>query len=674
MTRPAEPAGGFVRAVDITVPPEPRRAFPLNLPAVRDVRSLPLDPSRPVRSMAVMGEKVSADALNDVQRSSPKIAPQGSRLAYLRSDDGGGTSLWVRSLDGLTDQQLTDARPRIGDYFWSPDERWLLYLQDEGGDENWRLFAADASTGAVRCLTPLHGVQVQVVGTSPFRPAHVLLAINREDRTRHDAYLLDLDSGALTMVARNEGFARWLSDGELGARAAVRPLADGGMQVVVRDRSGWRPVFEAAPDDVASGDVLIGPYTSHMSLSLDGRLLFLCSASGARTRRLLEVDTASGAVRVVAEHERYDVGGTRVPPGRLSAPYLADPGTGRPQVATFTGERLEYRVLDPALAADVERLRATHPGDHFVLSRDAADRFWTVGYERDVEPVAYYLYDRAKGEASFLFRRTDRLAGFELAEMEPFHFVARDGREIHGYLSFPPGRGRTGLPAVLNVHGGPWIRDHWGFEPTTQFFATRGYLCIQVNYRGSSGYGKEHMNAGDREWGGRMHDDLVDAVRWCSARGYVDPDRVAIYGGSYGGYAALVGAAFTPEVFRCAIAGVAPVDLATTIDSLPPYWSTARTLFLRRVGDPVRDRELLWSRSPISRAGQIPIPVLIAHGANDARVPSGQASALVDEMRAGGAEPELILFEDGGHHFLGLREHRSVFYDAVEGFLARHMA
>jgi len=617
----------------------------------------------------------SPDALDDVEHSSPMVAPDGSRLAYLRSDAGGGTSLWVRSLDGRSDHRLT-AGPgrRIGDYRWAPDGRWLLYLEDEGGDENWRLFSVDVATGAVRCLTPFDGVQVQVVGTSQFRPGHVLLAINLEDRRRHDAYLLDVDSGTMAMVGRNEGFARWLSDGELAPRAAVRPLTGGGMEVVVRSAGRWQPVFEAAPDDVTSGDVLIGPNTSRMSLSHDGRLLFLCSARGAGVRRLLEVETASAAVRVLAGHERYDVGGTWVPPFRLSDPYLVDPRTGRPQVVAFNGERLEYRVLDAALAGDLERLRATHPGDLFVLSRDAADRFWTVGFVLDVEPVSYYLYDRATGEALFLFRRTERLAGVELARMEPFSFPARDGLEVHGYLSFPPGRGRASLPAVLNVHGGPWVRDCWGFDPMTQFFASRGYLCIQVNFRGSSGYGKEHMNSGDREWGGRMHDDLVDAVRWCALHGYADPGRVAIFGRSYGGYAALVGAAFTPEVFRCAIAGVAPVDLVATIESLPPYWSAARSLFLRRVGDPARDRELLWSRSPISRAGQISIPVLIAHGANDARVPSGQAGALVEAMRAGGVEPELLLFEREGHDFLGLPEHRAAFYAAAEGFLAQHLA
>lgn len=621
----------------------------------------------------MVGEAVSADALYSVERSSPKVSPTGSWLAYVRSDSD-GASLWLRSIDGLSDRELTSGRRHgLEEFFWSADGRWLLYLQDDGGDENWRLFAADVASGAVRDLTPFDGVQVQVVRTSPRRPDGVLLAMNREDRTRHDAYRLDLGSGALTLVARNDGFARWLADGELMPRAAVRPRPDSGMEVVVSEGTGWRPVFTAGPEDVTSGDVLVGPNMSHMSLSLDGRLLFLCSAREAPTRRLLEVDTASGAIRVLAERGRYDVGGTWVPPGRLSAPYLVDSGTGRPTVVAFYGERLEYQVLDGALTADLERLQATHPGDLFVESRDATDRFWTVGFLSDAEPISYYLYDRATGEVSLLFRRTERLADVQLARMEPFSFRSRDGLEVHGYLSFPPGRGRAGLPAVLSVHGGPWTRDHWGFNPLTQFLATRGYLCIQVNFRGSSGYGKGFMNAGDREWGGRMHDDLVDALRWCAQRGHVDPRRVAILGSSYGGYAALVGAAFTPELFRCAIACVAPVNLMTTIESLPPYWSAARTLFNRRVGDPAHDRELLWSRSPLTRADRISRPLLIVHGARDARVPNGEARTLVEAMRARGAEPELLLFEREGHHYLELPEHRDAFCTAVERFLARHM-
>lgn len=621
----------------------------------------------------MVGQVVSAEALCSAERSSPKVAPDGSQLAYLRSG-GAGPSLWVRSFDGLTDYQLVaGSRHRIDDLFWSADGRWLLYLQDEGGDENWHLHAVELASGAARDLTPFPGVQVHVVGTSALRPEAVLLAMNREDRTRHDAYLLDLDSGTSTLVARNEGFARWLADGRLAPRAAVRPRLDGGMEVVVREGTDWRPLFAAGPEDVTSGDVLIGPHTSHMSLSPDGRFLFLCSARETQTRSLLEVDTAAGAVRVLAHHEQHDAGGTRVPPGRLSAPYLVDPRSGRPQLVTFSGRRLEYGALDSVLAADLRRLQAINPGDLFVQSRDAADRLWTVGFVSDVEPVTYYLYDRATGEVRLLFRHTERLTGVQLAPMEPFSFRARDGLEVHGYLSFPPGRGRASLPAVLSVHGGPWIRDHWGFDPMTQFLATRGYLCIQVNFRGSSGYGKHFMNAGDREWGGRMHDDLVDALRWCIERGHVDPRRVAILGSSYGGYAALVGAAFTPELFRCAIAGVAPVNLLTTIESLPPYWSAARTLFHRRVGDPARDRELLWSRSPLSRADRISIPLLIAHGANDARVPSGEAGALVEALRARGVEPELLLFEDEGHHFVGRPEHRNAFYEAVERFLTRHL-
>jgi len=256
--------------------------------------------------------------------------------------------------------------------------------------------------------------------------------------------------------------------------------------------------------------------------------------------------------------------------------------------------------------------------------------------------------------------------------MEPFQFTARDGLVIHGYLTFPPGAPRRGLPAVLNVHGGPQVRDEWGLDPRAQWFANRGYLCIQVNYRGSTGYGKAFVTAGDREWGGKMHDDLVDAVGYVTGEGWADPARVAIFGGSYGGYAALVGATFTPEVFRCAIDLCGPSNLKTLIETIPPYWAPGVARFHRRVGDPAKDAEFMWSRSPLSRVRAIRIPLLIAQGANDPRVKQDESEQIVAALREAGIEHEYMLFEDEGHG-LAKPENRLRFYAAAERFLAHHL-
>jgi dipeptidyl aminopeptidase/acylaminoacyl peptidase len=329
-------------------------------------------------------------------------------------------------------------------------------------------------------------------------------------------------------------------------------------------------------------------------------------------------------------------------------------------------------VLDDSLADDFKAVRALHPGDPRFAGRDDADTMFLIGFTNDAGPVPYYLYDRVTRTARFLFEHQPALSEYELAAMEPFTFTARDGLVVHGYVTFPPGLGRAGLPAVLNVHGGPQTRDAWGFHSEAQWLANRGYLCVQVNYRGSTGYGKAFTAAGDREWGGKMHDDLIDAVSYVVSQGWADPSRVAIYGGSYGGYAALVGAAFTPDVFRCAVDIVGPSNLKTLLETIPPYWAPAAAALYRRVGHPVQDEEFLWSRSPLSRARDIKIPLLIAQGANDPRVKQAESEQIVAALTEAGIEHEYMLFPDEGHGF-AKPENRIKFYTVAEQFLARYL-
>ncbi len=348
------------------------------------------------------------------------------------------------------------------------------------------------------------------------------------------------------------------------------------------------------------------------------------------------------------------------------------PDTREPQIVTLSKDRSEYVVLDPAVTADLAAIRALHPGDPVIENTDDADRTWLVSFTNDAGPVPYYAYDRSTRRGSFLFDHRPALARYELASMMPFSFTARDGLTVHGYATFPPGRDRTRLPTVLNVHGGPWSRDTWGFMPEAQWLANRGYLCLQVNFRGSTGYGKAFLNAGDREWGAAMQDDLTDAVGYAVGQGWADPAKVAIYGGSYGGYAALAGAAFTPDVYCCAVDFVGPSNLKTLIETVPPYWVPMISLFHRRVGNPATDEDFLWSRSPLSRATDIRIPLLIAQGANDPRVKQAESEQIVAALRDAGIEHEYLLFPDEGHGF-AKPENRLRFYAAAERFLARHL-
>ena len=398
-----------------------------------------------------------------------------------------------------------------------------------------------------------------------------------------------------------------------------------------------------------------------VSFSGDGRSVLMTSAADSDTARLTKVDLATGAATVLASDPEVDISGV-----------LLHPDTRDPQIAMFLKDRMEYLVLDPSVADDLRAVQKLHPGDPSFAGRDDADATWLIAYNIDAGSVAYYMYDRETRTGKPLFVSRPELADYTLAAMEPFSYPARDGLVIHGYLTFPPGVDRSSLPAVLNVHGGPQVRDAWGYDPEAQWFANRGYLCVQVNYRGSTGYGKSFVAAGDREWGGKMHDDLIDAVSYIVGQGWADPDRVAIYGGSYGGYAALVGAAFTPDVFCCAVDIVGPSNLKTLLETIPPYWAPMIAQLYRRVGNPETDEEFLWSRSPLSRARDIRTPLLIAQGANDPRVKQAESEQIVAALKDAGIDYEYMLFPDEGHGF-AKPENRIKFYAAAERFLARYL-
>ena len=589
------------------------------------------------------------------ERSSPRISPDGSRLAWLAPDEG-VLNVWVGAVGGTESRAVTRDRDRgIRAFSWAHDRRHLLYIQDKGGDENWRLYDVDLETDEIRDLTPYEDVQARVEELDKRFPDHVLVGLNRDNPELHDVYRLDLRSGELEKVAANPGFVALLADAEWRVRAGLAPTADGGLRLMVRedDKAEWRQLLEVGQEDAIT--------TEPVDFTLDGTAIYAITSLGTNAGRLVRIDCDSGEMDVIAEDPTYDITAVRL-----------DPDTREPQVVVFLRDRADYQVLDPAVADDVEALLGLSPGDPFLVGHDDSDRVWLVAYTLDDGPVRYYAWDRQQGQATFLFDHQPALSEYQLAKMEPFSFSARDGLTVHGYVTFPPGLPTRELPTVLNVHGGPWARDVWGFDPEAQWLANRGYLCVQVNYRGSTGFGKAFVNAGDKEWGARMHDDLLDAVQHVVDKGWADRNRVAIYGGSYGGYAALVGAAFTPDVFRCAVDIVGPSSLKTLIESIPPYWAPLVAQFHTRVGNPETEEEFLWERSPLSKVDQIRIPLLIAQGANDPRVKQAEAEQIVAALRERGIDHEYLLYPDEGHGF-AKPENRLAFYAAAERFLARHL-
>ena len=595
------------------------------------------------------------------ERVSPNISPDGTRLAWIAPHEG-VLNVWIApasaeaGVDWAAARVVTDDTDRgIRQFAWAHDGRHLLYLQDTGGDENWRLHDVDLETMQRRDLTPFDGVQARVLGMEPKFPTEILVALNRDNPQLHDVYRLDLVTGDLAKEVENPGFIGWVADPHLVVRGAVAPRPDGSTVIMVRDSADddWRVLLTISAEDA----VTTGP----IGFSEDGGSLLALSSVGANTGRLVRIDLATGAQQVLAQDPEADVSDVRI-----------HPDTREPQIVTFQKDRSQYLVLDPSVAGDLAAIQDLHPGDPVFTSADDADATWLVAFTNDSGPIPYFAYHRASRTGRLLFENRPELNRYQLASMEPFSFTARDGLTVHGYVTFPPGGGRAGLPTVLNVHGGPWARDNWGFNPEAQWLADRGYLCVQVNFRGSTGYGKAFINAGDREWGGRMHDDLVDAVAFITGQGWADPKRVAIYGGSYGGYAALVGASFTPDLFCCAVDIVGPSNLKTLIETIPPYWAPLIAQYHRRVGDPATDAGFLWSRSPLSRVHDIKIPLLIAQGANDPRVKQAESEQIVAALTEAGIEHEYLLFPDEGHGF-AKPENRLRFYAAAEKFLARHL-
>ncbi|GGL07210.1 peptidase S9 [Sphaerisporangium melleum] len=589
------------------------------------------------------------------------ISPDGTRLRYLAPDEG-VMNVWVGPVDAPAEARpVTRDRGRgIRACGFCHDDRTLFYLRDKDGDESWRLYLVDLDSGLERCVTPFEGVQARVLAHNRWHPDTMLVGLNRDRRDLHDVYRLDLPTGELTKIAENPGYLTWEIDTDLRVRGGTAMNPDGSKTIHLAGPDGETAPWLEVPREDVMGTHIAGH-------SRDGATFYLLSSVGANATRLFAVDAATGTRTLLAADPVYDVKQVEL-----------DPETRVPQAVVLGKDREERVFLDEGHAKAVEQLRAELAllGVDGEISLDRSDRSgrrWAVTVMASDLPVSFYTFDRLDGGLRFVFDHQPGLGGYRLARMEPFAFTARDGVEVHGYVTWPAGVARRDLPAVVNVHGGPWARNSWCFDEEAQWLANRGYACVQVNFRGSAGYGKEFLNLGAKQWGRAMQSDLLDAVGHLAAGGAIDPARVAIMGCSYGGYAALAGAAFTPRAFRCAVDLCGPSNLLTLLDGGPAYRRPLMSFMYANVGDPETERDLLWERSPLSRVDDIAIPVLVAQGANDVRVPREEAEQIVAALRAKGLPHEYLLFEDEGHG-LGRPENRERYYAAVERFLAEHLA
>ena len=611
-------------------------------------------------------ELIPREALfGNPERANVQLSPDGRYLSWVAPLDG-TINVWVAPADDLSAARAVtrdDARG-IRSYFWSYRPDTLLYLRDSGGDEDFHLYAVDLTSGESRDLTPYEKTTAQVVGVSDRHPDTVLVGMNDRDPQWHDLYRVDLASGERSLVERNtRQIGEYVADADYSLRFATRSRPDGGLDLLRRAGNAWDKYDEIPFED--------GMTTGYSGLSKDGTTLYMRDSRDRNTNALFAIDTATGTSTLVHEDPRADIG-----------QGLVDPATGQVQAVAVNYLREQWAVLDDAIRADLERLDAIGPGEASINTRTLDDRTWIVAYSAAESPVEYYRYDRdgnGGGELTRLFSGRPALEGKPLVPMWPQELQSRDGKTLVSYLTLPAhadangdGKADQPVPMVLLVHGGPWARDAYGYSSYDQWLANRGYAVLSVNFRGSTGFGKDFTNAGDGEWAGKMHDDLIDAVQWAVETGVTTQDKIAIMGGSYGGYATLVGLTFTPDTFACGVDIVGPANLNTLLSTVPPYWASFYKQLVRRMGDPETEAGKAWltERSPLSRVDAISKPLLIGQGANDPRVKQDESDQIVDAMTAKDIPVTYVLFPDEGHGF-ARPENNKAFNAVAEGFLSQ---
>ncbi len=586
------------------------------------------------------------------------ISPDGRWLSYLK-DYHGRFNVYVRAPGSTTERAVTrDTVRSIHFYWWSADGRRIIYLQDKGGDESYHLFVADLSdSGGARDLTPFKNIEVEVIAVPARTLNTILITLNRRDPRFADAYRLDLTTGALELAAENPGtFLGYAADARNRVRAAYAVDTLGHYQLYARDseRAPWRAVREYPVEDK------ITPVRFHP----DGRRLYLTSNHGADLSRLVLIDLATGVEAVVERDplNEVDIDGA-----------LFDDATGELLLTRYVGDTARMYAHTADMRRLLGRVRASSRGT-IELGSGTLDRSrWIVTLSSPTSPAVTYLYDAAKPRLTEFYRPRPGLDRYAFAPMRPIVYTSRDGLRIHGYVTLPVGGSVQPAPLVLMVHGGPWSRDVWEFQSDVQLLANRGYAVLQVNYRGSTGYGKRFARAAKKEFGRKMHDDLLDGVRWAIAEGVADSARMAIMGGSYGGYATLVGLTFTPNAFSCAVDYAGPSNLVTLLEAFPPSWQPflphSWYPFVGNPADPA-DRADMLSRSPLFRADSAKVPLLIFQGANDPRVTRVQADQIVLALHRRGVQVTYLLAGNEGHGF-GEAETGLAVNRATEQFLGQ---
>jgi dipeptidyl aminopeptidase/acylaminoacyl peptidase len=589
-----------------------------------------------------------------------RVSPDGTRLAYLAPLNGVRNLFVAPVSEPRTGRPVTRVTDRdIGTrYEWALNNRHLVFFQERDGDENWRASSVEIATAKLKALTPERDVRSFIQEVSHLFPDEMLIRHNERDRRYFDLFRVNVATGASTLLYENREFVWLVTDSTFRLRLGGRYAADGNLEVFEREGDTWTP-FATVPIGDLDG-------TGFIDFSGDGRTLYLLDTRGRDKAALVAIDMGSRQSKVLAEDREADI--VRVE---------LDHRTRRPLAALAVKERSRWHALDAGARQELDQFGRWARGDLEFSSRSLDGRKVVVYDERDAASGEFALLDRVSGRVQPLYKTRAALDRAGLQPMQPVAIRARDGLQLNSYLTLPADGPRSSdgrLPLVLVIHGGPYWRDSWGFSSTHQCLANRGYAVLSVNYRGSTGFGKAFVTAADREWGRRMHDDLIDAVDWAVARGIADSKRVGFYGASYGGYSALIAATRTPEVFACIVDIFGISNLLTFMATIPPYWGPWFSVWKTRLGDPDTEagRAFLRERSPLFHLERANRPILIAQGAHDVRVVAAESEQMVAALKKNGAPVTYVSFPDEGHGFVR-PENRLAFFAVVEAFLAKHL-
>jgi len=628
-------------------------------------------------------ELISRNVLFDnPDKASLSISPDGKYLSYLAPVNG-VLNVWVVPKDDLSKAVAVtkDTLRGIRIYFWAYTNDRILYLQDLGGDENWQLHAVNIETKEDKNLTPIEEIPgpdgkpvtmpngkklrptTQIQEVSYMFPQEILIGLNTRNPQYHDIYKINIFNGLMTIVQQNDQFMSFQTDDKYNLRYAMKMTPDGGNEMFIPNgSSGWKSFDKIPMEDMMT--------TSPITFDKTGKILYMIDSRGRNTAALVSKNLETGEKNIIYENPKADLSSIMIHPVKKII-----------EAAASDYEKTEWTILDESVRADLDYLKTLENAEINVTDRTLDDNFWTVAFTVDNGPVKYYIYDRAKKKATFLFTNRKAFEGLQLSYMNPVIIKSRDNLNLVSYLTLPlwtdpdnDARPNKPLPMILLVHGGPWARDGWGYNSLHQWLSNRGYAVLSVNFRGSTGFGKDFINAGNKQWAAKMHDDLIDAVNWAINEGIANKEKVAIMGGSYGGYATLVGLTFTPKVFACGVDIVGPSNLNTLLETIPPYWEPMIEMFATRMGDNRTEegKKFLASISPLSLVDSIQRPLLIGQGANDPRVKQAEADQIVKAMQEKKIPVTYVLFPDEGHGF-ARPENRLAFFAVTDLFLAEHL-